>query len=70
MDAFIEHGHVALSIETDLAGVRERMAGLAEMGIDLDAITQPLMDDGVASFAEAFEGLMSSVEGKRDRFLL
>jgi glucose-6-phosphate isomerase len=37
--------------------------------VDLDAITQKLQDDGVASFAKSFESLMVSIAEKRDRLL-
>jgi len=62
LDAFMEHGNVALSVETDLVGARERTDTLSELGVDLEAITAKLMDDGVASFAKAFDSLLRSLE--------
>ena len=41
----------------------------AELGVDLDAITQQLQDDGVAKFAQSFESLMATIAEKRDRLL-
>ena len=38
-----------------------------DLGIDLEAITQQLQDDGVASFAKSFESLMASIAQKRSR---
>lgn len=43
------------------------MAQLADLGIDLDAVTQQLQDDGVAAFAGSFDQVISSVAGKRQR---
>lgn len=67
--AFKDHGNVAVTIDTDVDGARARLAALAELGIDLDRITQQLQDDGVASFAASFESLMNSVAEKRERLL-
>jgi transaldolase/transaldolase/glucose-6-phosphate isomerase len=38
---------------------------LASVGIDLDAITQQLEDEGVEKFVSAFERLMSSIRKKQ-----
>ena len=54
-------------VETDLAGAHARMAALAEAGVDLSTVTSKLLDDGVAAFAKAFEGLLASVEQKAKR---
>ncbi len=69
LQAFLDHGQVALILETDVAGARARLARLSELGIDLDAITQKLQDDGVAAFAKSFEALMASIETKREQLL-
>jgi len=45
------------------------LARLAGIGIDLDAISQKLQDDGVASFAKSFESLMDSIAEKRGKLL-
>jgi len=69
LDAFLDHGAVAPTLEQGLDEAQEQLAQLAELGIDLDAVTQKLQDDGVAAFAKAFESLLSSVEDKRARLL-
>jgi transaldolase/glucose-6-phosphate isomerase len=69
LQAFIDHGQVALTVGKDLEGARSRLTRLAEVGINLDSITKKLLDDGVAAFAKPFESLMSSIEIKRDRLL-
>jgi transaldolase/glucose-6-phosphate isomerase len=67
--AFLDHGTVALTLEADLDGARDQLARLADLGVDLDAITQKLQDDGVAAFAKSFESLMSSIADKREQLL-
>ncbi len=69
LEAFLDHGHVAPTVETDLDGIRTRLSQLAELGIDLDAVTKKVLDEGVAAFAESFEGLIASIAEKRRRLL-
>ena len=69
VDAFLDHGKVALSLEAGLDEARDQLARLAELGIDLDAITEQLQEDGVVSFANAFDSLMEGVAAKRERLL-
>ena len=69
LDDFLDHGKVAATVETDVDGARMRMAELAELGIDLDAITNKVLDEGVAAFAKSFEGLIASIAEKRKRLL-
>jgi transaldolase len=65
LDDFLDHGTVAATVETDVDGARNRMAQLTELGIDLDAITSKVLDEGVAAFAKSFEGLIASIAAKR-----
>jgi len=67
LDAFRDHGTVALTIEDGLDEAREQLAHLAELGVDLEAVTQKLLDDGVASFAESFDSLLASIQEKTGR---
>ncbi len=69
LDDFLDHGTVAATVDIDVEGARNRMAELAELGIDLDAITNKVLDEGVASFAKSFEGLIASITEKRSRLL-
>ncbi len=65
-NAFKEKGTVALTLTENLEQARSRISRLAELGIDLDAITAQLQSDGVRLFAESFESLMESIVQKRD----
>ena len=60
---------MAETLTADVAASRARLERLAELGIDLDAITQKLQDDGVAAFVTAFDGLMASVRQRREELL-
>ena len=65
LDAFVDHGTVARTVDVDLDGARTRLATLAGLSIDIGAITEDLQKAGVASFASAFESLLASIEAKR-----
>lgn len=69
LQAFLNHGQTAPTLETGIDEAHTYLAQLNELGIDLDAITQKLQDDGVASFAKSFEVLMASISGKREKLL-
>lgn len=68
LDAFREHGRLALTLEQGLAEARGDLQRLVELGIDLDAITQKLQDDGVAAFASSYDTLIASIEAKIKQF--
>ncbi len=68
LEAFMDHGVVAVTIEQGLDQARADVARLADLGIDLDAITQKLQDDGVAAFAKSFESLMNSIAQKQAQY--
>jgi len=70
LNAFRDHGTVALSLESDVDEARAQLARLAEVGVGLDAVTQHLQDEGVAKFTKSFEALMASIAEKREQLLV
>ncbi len=69
VDAFKDHGTVAVTLTDDVESAAWQLDALAQAGVDLAAITQKLQDDGVDAFAQSFESLMASIEGKRAAIL-
>ncbi len=67
--AFLDHGQVALTLEQGLVEAQEQLSSLVDLGLDLEAVTQKLQDDGVQSFAQSFESLLQAIDGKRERLL-
>ena len=65
--AFRDHGTVALTLEAGVDEARAQIARLAEVGVDLGAVTQKLQDDGVAAFAQSFDSLLASIGQKCER---
>lgn len=60
-----DHGHPRLTIEQNVAGARQIFQNLAELGLDFDAITQQVLDEGVEKFDQALDQLLQSIETKR-----
>ena len=64
LNAFVDHGKAALTLETGLEQAKSDMAKLAELGIDIKAVCAKLLADGLSSFNKAFESLMAAIEVK------
>jgi transaldolase len=65
ISAFLDHGKAEVTIERDLDLARKNLADLQNAGIDLGKITAQLLDDGVKSFTESYEKIMTGIEAKR-----
>lgn len=66
MEAFLDHGVAHRTIEQDIAEAVSAMAALEDGGIDIDAITESLMRDGVKAFADSYDTLLANIAVKRD----
>lgn len=64
-NAFLDHGVVAPTLAAGLDEAQAQLAQLAALGIDLDAVTQKLQEDGVAAFAQAFDSLLNSISASQ-----
>ena len=64
LEAFLDHGTAARTVDADVEQARQHLAQLAELGIDLDSITAQLMIDGVDAFADSFDELMAGISEK------
>ncbi|KAB2832203.1 MAG: transaldolase, partial [Candidatus Dadabacteria bacterium] len=62
---FRDHGKVALTLTKGVAQAKQDIQKLRRLGIDLDAVTDKLLKDGVAQFADSFKTLMASIEDKK-----
>jgi transaldolase len=64
LDSFLDHGRVAETLTRGLDEAQSQIAQLADLGIDLDAVTRKLQDDGVVAFAKPFAKLQESIAEK------
>ena len=66
-DAFNDHGTLAETVNQGVDESRAQMAQLADLGIDIDDVTQKLEDEGVEKFEKPFASLMQSIQAKREK---
>ncbi len=66
LKAFKDHGTVADTLAQDLKEAENTLDMLAEVGVDVDSVTNQLQLDGVTLFVEAFENLLDQVDAKRN----
>jgi len=69
LDAFRDHGHVHETLTENVGQAESDIARLPDFGINLDAITEKLQDDGVAAFAESYNKLLAALKAKRKDIL-
>jgi transaldolase/transaldolase/glucose-6-phosphate isomerase len=65
--AFRDHGIAANTLEEGLAEATETLEKLKSAGIDLDALTQQLEDEGIEKFNKPFEKLLQSIEDQKSK---
>jgi len=67
IEAFRDHGVVAGdTVKADYAGAHRVMEQLAEAGINMDEVTQELLDAGVKQFADSYDALIRGIAEKID----
>jgi transaldolase/glucose-6-phosphate isomerase len=65
LNAFRDHGKVRETVTEGVDQARAAIAQLAKLGIDLNAITEKLQEDGVKAFSESMDKLLESLAEKR-----
>jgi transaldolase len=64
IDAFLEHGRVARTLDHDVERAREVLDRFADAGIDYDDVVSTLEREGVDKFAASFAELIEQVKSK------
>ena len=65
LEAFNDHGKAASRLENDLNKATHLLTQLKEKGIDINAITQKLEDQGIEKFNKAYDKLLEAVEKQK-----
>jgi len=65
LEAFRDHGEARASLLEDVGGADRVFAELAQVGVDIDAITTELQVEGVAAFAKSFDQMLGALDGAR-----
>ena len=64
VEAFLDHGVVARTVDADAAAARLVLERATEVGVDLDDVARVLEQQGVASFLRSFDDLVSALTAK------
>ena len=64
VEAFGDRGEARRTVDQELDRAEAELAALAELGIDLDAVTDRLQVEGVEKFAKSFREMIQCVEEK------
>lgn len=64
LEAFRDHGVTARTVDADVAAADALLEALAGVGIRLDAVTDQLLIEGLASFQKSFDTLIAGIERK------
>jgi transaldolase len=65
IEAFQDHGEVALTLERGIDEARKLFRDLTAAGVDYDDVIATLERDGVEKFADSFRELLEGIEAKR-----
>jgi len=64
VDAFLDHGTPARTVDTDPDGARRTMDELAAVGVDMEDVAEVLEREGVDSFAKSYADLLEALGAK------
>ncbi len=70
INAYRQHGRPSLQLDQGMAEARQVLKDLGKLGINLDASTQQLENEGVAKFNKALDQLMAVINEKRAEVLM
>jgi transaldolase len=64
VEAVMDHGTVARTVDADIDVVRQDFQEAAELGVDMADVARVLEEEGVASFTKSFDELMQRLHDK------
>ncbi|MEJ2058561.1 MAG: transaldolase [Desulfofustis sp.] len=70
LDAYRDHGQPEQRLTDDQDEAHQALHSLAELGIDIDRLTQDLEDQGVDKFIKPYDSLMQTLEKERNKALI
>ena len=65
LEAFRDHGEVRQSVAADLGAAERALASLEAAGVSIQAVTDRLLVEGLASFEQSFVTLLAGLARKR-----
>ncbi len=67
LEAFRDHGQAANNLEDDMAKANQVLKQLKENGINIDTITQKLVNEGIEKFNKPYDTLLAGIEKKKTK---
>jgi transaldolase len=64
VEAFLDHGTVARTVDSDVEGAHALLAELDEAGVDMADVSKTLEQEGVSSFLKSWDELIQSLTDK------
>jgi transaldolase len=64
IEACADHCDIASRVEQDVESAHKTMDTLPKVGIDLDAVMDELLEEGIEKFVKPFNSLMDSLDEK------
>ncbi|HWK36032.1 transaldolase [Sphingomonas sp.] len=64
LDAFRDRGTAAETLTADIPAATQVLADALRLGLDLDGVTERLVEDGVQQFSDAFDTLLGAIAAK------
>ncbi|QRR00072.1 transaldolase [Dyadobacter sandarakinus] len=65
LEAYRDHGDPASRLEDDLEGATKILEQIKEAGIDIDAVTKQLEEEGIDKFNKPFQKLLDAIEKQK-----
>jgi len=69
LNAYRDHGNPCIVLGQDTGPAREHLARLENLGLDVVAIMDRLLADGLKAFADSYDSLLNEISGKRIRLI-
>ncbi len=69
LEAFRDHGIPESRLDQNIEAARKILLEAERLGLDLDGVATTLLEEGVAAFEVAFDGLLGAVAARREAVL-
>lgn len=69
IEAFLDHGTVASTLESDLETAQAHLDKLAALGINLDDVTHQLLEEGIEKFVRPYDKLIKTIAEKKAKVI-
>jgi transaldolase len=64
LEAFLDHGTVARTVDNDVDESRRVLDALEALGISMEDVAATLEEEGVAAFSKSYDELLQSLQNK------